>query len=342
MTKPLLVTLVFAACATAAIALTVPAEVEGVEVWVKEYQLKKQYSEPMASAQVEAKLDLTEGIASPLSTALTFEEVDQNAAELSITFDNAYVHVKAHAFDETSGIYYYTSETGVQQTTADPESQSDYDFLDIGEIFPGDDDGRYVAQSYFPVPVLIEGGSSHVIHGLVNLEYAVFFWDGVGTPTGNASWTGAVFTGTSPAFALAELDAVLALDKEITSEVYLFAESSAALDSDDFNQYKAFALYFDSDGNLHDGASKNGTGYDVPSGPSRVGAWKRIKGTTPLSDGTIPFSIARTFDTSASDYYYEYTTAGFERVADAGIDVEQTFSATVDGSTVTVYYKRVK
>lgn len=57
-----------------------------------------------------------------LSTPLIFDEVDVMAAELSITFDNAKVEVKAYAFDAGTSTYYYTSATGVKESTTDPAS----------------------------------------------------------------------------------------------------------------------------------------------------------------------------------------------------------------------------
>ena len=324
-----------------AFALTVPAEVVGVKVWVMEYQLKMANSSPMANAQVDAELDLTEGVAGTLSTPLVFEEVDVEANELSITFDNSYIHLKAYALDEGTGTYHYTSAAGIKTTSASPTLAADFDFMNLGEILSGDDDGRIVPQSYFPAPVLIEANSSHVIRGLVNLEYAVFFWNGVGTPSGAASWTQG-FTANTPGFVVVDLDTVLALDTSLDSEVYLFAESSSDLASGDIDLYKAFAVFFDQDGNLHDGAGKTGTGYAVSSSAARLGSWKRFEATALSPDGTIQFKIARNYDSAQSAYYYEYPTSGFARVANAEIGVSKTFSATVDDSSITIHYKRVK
>ncbi len=332
MKKLFLAALLTVVAGITAFALTVPAQVDGVKVWLKEYQLKKPFSELMANATVEAELDLTEGVGDTLSTPFVFDEVDVMAAELSITFDNAKLQIKAYA--EDSGTYYYTTAAGVADTTDALGTWADYGFLDVGAIYPGGDE-RYVSQSYFPVPVLIEADSTHVIHGLVNLEYSVFFWDGNDQPVGNASWTGAVFPAANP---------VLALDTELTSEVYLFANASADLNGSDISFYRAMALYFDDSGNLQDGSGKGGTGYSVQSGTSVVGAWKRIGATASLADGTMPFSIARDYDDNRGEYYYEHAYTGFKRISetDMALAVEKTFPVTVAGTSYTISYRRVK
>lgn len=176
--------------------------------------------------------------------------------------------------------------------------------MDMGEINPGSSEQRQVMQSYFSNPELIENGSEHIVNGAINLEYTVIFWDGdPGTRT-NIFIDSVVYPDNQEAFAIPYIDAVLALDTEFdTPEIYLFGASSADLGSGDITQTKAFALFFDLNGNLIDGAGKKGTGY---SAAGNVNNWQRFEGTNVAGDGTVPFSIAKDYDSQSGGYYYQY------------------------------------
>ena len=147
-------------------------------------------------------------------------------------------------------------------------------------------------QTYFPDPVYIAAGNDITIPAVTHLPYNVFFWDGNGGLEEPFDWPGTGIT-SGPLFFVANIDIVLAIDKQLTVESYYLGLNASEV-ADPVDRRNAFvgSFFFDSaTGNIHTGIVKFATGINTGW------TWRTSRALLPMHRASIHSASRRTLKT---------------------------------------------
>ncbi len=303
---------------------TVVAELEGMKVYIVEYQLNTQGSGTMGRSGVGTVLTLEPG-GTPQLPSLEVNDPDQEANELSVTVNADSVEIKAWAQIGTT--YHFTTSSGIGTSASSNSGDwSGYDYMSVE--YP---DSHEVLQNYFPDPVFIGDGDTISITAVTHFPYNAYFWDGQGEQESPFDWMN---VSSGPAFAVANMDIVLAINKTLDIESYYFGLSASVV-TDPVNHEDAFVgtLFLDQIGNIYIGVVKFATGTDTGW------TWARIEGVAPNGSNEYAFGIAEDYSENLGNYDFNMSTTGFTRAGAVGGTGSFSVTHPTNGTT-TFYYRR--
>jgi hypothetical protein len=323
-------------------------DVDGIEVTIDEIRFSRGYedSDTVASISVGQTVNLTGQLSDVFSAAAA---IKLEFGEDSLSFDTISIQlvdgvgIKGHTYIDGSDTHVYTSAAGIKKLVGQGAAwltPADYDYSRNQHIYYEGDEGETIETTFLGSVVTFTSSDTIDIELLVDTFQVAYYWDGQeNTRHGFVrSWNQentAYFPTGTEVIGISYLPLYLSVNKQLTAETYVVAESTADLTPASggyYNQKRTMTatLVFDQSGAFFIGRTANWDGLDV--------SWRLPQFVTDATAAGTDYDLI--LESYENGWLSTSEITGFTRLTVGASDT----ATYVDdsGSTMTIEYKRVK